>query len=207
LFILSGASGTGKTSLVRRLVHELDDFMLSVSCTTRAQRPGECDGRDYFFLDQATFGRMVAEGAFLEHAKVFGEYYGTPRPWVGEQLAAGSDVALEIEWRGARMVRRQLEATVPIFLLPPDLPTLRSRLLKRSQDSPETIRRRVAAALDDLSHHDGYDDIVVNEDFEQALADVDDVGRCVRAGRACPGSGARRHARKLVADARQFRYT
>ncbi|GAB6068668.1 guanylate kinase [Methylothermus subterraneus] len=169
LFIVSAPSGAGKTSLLKRLVQELDEVVISVSHTTRPKRPGEVDGRDYFFVSQETFAKMLAEDAFLEYAQVFGHYYGTSRRQVMESLEQGLDVILEIDWQGARQVRAKLPESRSIFILPQALEVLEERLRRRGQDSPETIVRRLAGARAEISHYAEYDYLVVNADFEQAL--------------------------------------
>nr|BAL53537.1 guanylate kinase [uncultured Gammaproteobacteria bacterium]BAL55746.1 guanylate kinase [uncultured Gammaproteobacteria bacterium] len=169
LFIVSAPSGAGKTSLLKRLVQELDEVVISVSHTTRPKRPGEVDGRDYFFVSQEAFVKMLAEDAFLEYAQVFGHYYGTSRRQVMESLEQGLDVILEIDWQGARQVRAKLPESRSIFILPQALEVLEERLRRRGQDSPETIARRLAGARAEISHYAEYDYLVVNADFEQAL--------------------------------------
>lgn len=153
LFTVSAPSGAGKTSLVRALIDRSDHLRVSVSHTTRAKRPGEEDGVNYHFVSHDTFQDMLKEDAFLEHAQVFANYYGTSRRWVEETLAAGDDVILEIDWQGAQQVRQLMPETVSIFILPPSRDTLRSRLTNRGQDDAATIERRLAEAAREMSHY------------------------------------------------------
>lgn len=175
LFIVSAPSGAGKTSLLKRLKQELDQVVISVSHTTRPKRPGEIDGQDYYFVSQETFIRMLAEDAFLEYAKVFDYYYGTSRKQVMENLARGLDVILEIDWQGARQVKARLPASRSIFILPPSREALERRLRQRGQDSEATIAKRLAGARTEISHYAEYDYLVVNDDFEQALAQLKSI--------------------------------
>ena len=172
LFIVSAPSGAGKTSLLKALVETEERVRVSVSHTTRPKRPGEVDGVDYHFVDTGIFSGMVGEGAFLEHAEVFGNYYGTSEVGIREQLARGQDVILEIDWQGARQVRERIPETVSVFVLPPTPQTLRQRLSSRGQDSSEVIERRLAEAREEMSHYVEYDYIVVNDLFEQALGEL-----------------------------------
>jgi guanylate kinase len=169
LYIVAAPSGAGKTSLVRSLVETTPDLAVSVSHTTRPPRPGEQDGAHYHFVAPATFEAMIAAGAFLEHARVFGNYYGTSRAAVLEQQAAGQDVILEIDWQGARQVRALLPGSLGLFILPPSRAVLRERLAGRGQDSAAVIETRMNAALDELTHYAEFDYLVVNDVFETAL--------------------------------------
>ncbi|GAB3324590.1 guanylate kinase [Haliea atlantica] len=180
LYTVSAPSGAGKTSLVNALVQRCESLRVSVSHTTRRQRPGEVDGVNYHFVDTARFETMLAEQAFLEHARVFGNLYGTSRPWVEEQLAAGMDVILEIDWQGASQVKKLLPATCGIFILPPSRETLEERLTGRGQDDPEVIANRMALAVEEMSHHKQADFLVVNNLFEEALADLEAIVRAQR---------------------------
>ncbi len=168
LFTISAPSGAGKTSLVKALVECTDGIQVSVSHTTRPRRPGEQDGVNYHFIDMASFTTMLEEGAFLEHARVFRNYYGTSRYWVEATLARGIDVILEIDWQGAAQVRRLLPRSVGVFILPPCMATLRERLTTRGQDEDEVIAHRIAEAKAEISHYVEADYLVVNEDFERA---------------------------------------
>lgn len=175
LFIVSAPSGAGKTSLVRALRENLDGFTVSVSHTTRAQRPGEVHGRDYVFVNHAEFETMIEAGEFLEHARVFDNYYGTARATVEKALAEGQDVLLEIDWQGARQIRSLMPDCISIFILPPSLRTLEERLKARGQDDPDTIARRMRDAISEMSHYSEYDYLIVNDDFDRALADLRSV--------------------------------
>ncbi len=180
LFIVSAPSGAGKTSLVRALVDGAADIAVSVSHTTRPRRSGEQDGVNYHFVEAARFEAMIAEGAFLEHAQVFGNRYGTARETVTRELAAGRDVILEIDWQGGQQVRRLMPAAVSIFILPPSHAELERRLRGRGTDDEETIRRRMNAAVTEMSHYDEYDFLVINDDFPRAVADLQAVVRSCR---------------------------
>lgn len=175
LYVISAPSGAGKTSLVKALIGSLDGVTVSVSHTTRAPRPGEQDGREYHFVDVERFRAMTAEGAFLEHAKVFDNYYGTSRAVVQERLAAGLDVILEIDWQGARQVRAVMPECVSIFILPPSRPALEDRLRGRAQDSDEVIARRMRDAVNEMQHWEEYDYLIVNDVFNEALAQLQAV--------------------------------
>jgi guanylate kinase len=168
-YIIAAPSGTGKTSLVKQLVETTPGVAVSVSHTTRPLRPGERDGTHYHCTTPETFAAMIAAGDFLEHAQVFGNQYGTSRAAVLARLRAGQDVILEIDWQGARQVRERLPGCLSVFILPPSREALRQRLIGRGQDSAEVIDRRMAAALDELSHYAEFDYLVINDDFATAL--------------------------------------
>lgn len=172
LYILSAPSGAGKTSLLKALRERDTRLHVSVSHTTRAMRPGEQDGVDYHFLSQEAFLHIVGEGGFLEHAEVFGNYYGTSEAAVSTELKAGHDTVLEIDWQGARQVRKHFPDAVSIFILPPDQQALRDRLDARGQDSEATIQRRMNQAVEEMSHYAEFDYLVINDDFDTALADL-----------------------------------
>lgn len=172
LFVVSAPSGAGKTSLLRALVPADARLRLSVSHTTRAPRPGERDGAHYHFVDRARFEAMVAAGEFLEHARVFDNLYGTSERSVRDTLAADFDVVLEIDWQGARQVRARFPDAVSVFIVPPNVEALRERLSGRGQDSAEIIDRRMRDARSELSHYGEYDYVVVNDVFDEALADL-----------------------------------
>ncbi len=180
LFVVAAASGTGKTSLVRALVEGLEGIGVSISHTTRPMRPGEVDGVNYHFTAREEFVRLIGEGAFLEHAEVFDNLYGTSRDWVVSELQQDRDVILEIDWQGAAQIRRLLPGAVSIFILPPSLEALRSRLDHRGQDSEEVIAHRLREAQGDISHYGEFDYLVVNDDFNAALADLKAVVRASR---------------------------
>ncbi|MCW8854646.1 MAG: guanylate kinase [Gammaproteobacteria bacterium] len=172
LYIISAPSGAGKTSLVRELVSNLDDVVVSVSHTTRAMRDGEQDGVDYHFLDKNRFLSMVEHSAFLEHAKVFDNYYGTSQQHVEQQLLSGKSVILEIDWQGARQVRRLMQESQSIFIVPPSRDALRERLQNRGQDADDIIDRRMQDAVNEMSHYAEFDYLIVNDDFDQALNEL-----------------------------------
>lgn len=175
LFVVSAPSGAGKTSLVKALCARVPELRVSTSHTTRPMRPNEQDGREYFFVSNPEFDRMVAEGAFLEHARVFDNQYGTSQGQLREKLAAGHDVILEIDWQGARQVRVALPGCRTIFILPPSREALRERLNNRRTDSPAVIERRLADAVSDMSHYEEFDYVVVNDDFAQAVGELESI--------------------------------
>ncbi len=172
LIILSAPSGAGKTSLLRALVMHDEHVRISVSHTTRPKRPGELDGVDYHFVDEAQFQRMVEEGAFLEHASVFDYHYGTCKDDIDKELEKGMDVILEIDWQGAQQVRSRKQDTVSIFILPPNKESLVERLTERKQDSEAVIQRRTLEAQEEISHYSEFDYLVVNDVFEHALDEL-----------------------------------
>ena len=183
LFVVVAPSGAGKTSLVNELLQREPNLRLSVSHTTRQPREGEMHGRDYHFCTREHFEGMIAAGHFLEHANVFGNYYGTSRKWIEEQLAGEHDVLLEIDWQGAQQVRKLFPHMVGIFIMPPSLPELRRRLQRRGKDAPETIERRLAGAREDISHVLEFEYIIVNESFDSAATDLHAVVRATRVSR------------------------
>ena len=169
LFIISAPSGAGKTSLVSELLQRMENIKASISHTTRDCRPGEEDGINYHFVSREEFVGMLEQNAFLEHAEVFGNFYGTSQQWVAETLAAGEDVILEIDWQGAAQVRQLFADSTSIFILPPSKQALRERLNNRGQDDSAVIEKRIAAATEEMSHYIEADFMVVNDDFEVAL--------------------------------------
>lgn len=189
LFVISAPSGAGKTSLVRALMGREPGLRFSISYTTRPQRTGEQDGQHYFFVAPDRFQAMVEEGAFLEHARVFDNCYGTARSQVEELLASGHGVVLEIDWQGARQVRAAMPDAVGIFILPPSRSELERRLRSRGTDSDTVIRRRLADAATDISHWDEFDYVVVNDDFAAALQALSEIvrGRGEASDRHRPG--------------------
>ena len=173
MLVLSSPSGAGKTTISRLLLERDNCLSMSISTTTRPIRPGEKDNRDYHFVDPTEFNLMVNRQEFLEHAKVFGNYYGTPRVAVEEALAAGSDVIFDIDWQGAQQLGEVAgEDLVRVFLLPPSTDELNRRLQKRAQDTAEVVASRMAKAADEMSHWAEYDFIVINEDIETSVAQV-----------------------------------
>jgi guanylate kinase len=183
LFVVVAPSGAGKTSLVSALLGAERGLRLSVSYTTRAPREGEVDGREYHFVSRAAFESMIGAGDFIEHANVYGNYYGTSRRWIEAELAGGHDVLLEIDWQGARQVRALFPNMVGIFILPPSLAELRRRLTARGKDSAEVIERRMASAREEISHVLEFEYIIVNEQFDVAVADLQAVVRAARLSR------------------------
>ena len=169
LIVISAPSGAGKTSLVNALLERDDRLVVSVSHTTRQKRKDEVHGEDYFFVDPGTFASMRDRGAFLEHAIVFGNAYGTARKTVTRTLADGHDVVLEIDWQGAAQVRTKFPGAISVFVLPPSIDALLERLNGRGQDGPEEIERRWRQAVDDISHYDEFNYVVVNNDFDEAV--------------------------------------
>lgn len=175
LIVIAAPSGAGKTSLVKALSESVSDVCISVSHTTRSMRPGEVEGQDYFFVSAPVFAEMAEKNAFLEHATVFGNAYGTSRAWVHEQLLQGIDVILEIDWQGARQIKKLFPSTVMIFILPPSIEALKTRLQARGQDDEQTIARRMQAAQDEMRHFGEFDYLVVNDQFSTALDDLKNI--------------------------------
>jgi guanylate kinase len=180
LFIVSGPAGAGKTSLVKALLEAEPELRLSVSHTTRAPRPGEVNGRDYYFVTPREFERMLEAGEFLESAVVHGNHYGTSQKWIERELADGRDVLMVPDWQGAQQVRRLMRQVVSIFVLPPSPEVLEARLKGRGQDSPEVMEQRLVAARDEISHVSEYDYVIINEDFNRAALDLRSIFRAER---------------------------
>ena len=179
-YVIVAPSGAGKSSLVNALLKREPDIGLSISYTTRAPRAGEESGREYFFITREEFAAMVIRGEFLEHAEVYGNLYGTSRLWIEKTCAKGSDVLLEIDWQGARAVRKLFRDMTYIYILPPSIEVLRERLVKRGKDSKEVIERRLAEAREDLKHVHEAEYVIINEDFSVALIDLQSVVRALR---------------------------
>lgn len=177
LFILAAPSGAGKSSLIRALLerHSHESMQVSVSCTTRAPRPGEIDGVHYHFLTEAQFQEKIANNEFYEWAHVFGNYYGTSRTYIEETLALGIDVFLDIDWQGARQVRAAHPEVQSIFIVPPSLEILVERLRQRGQDSEEVIQARMEKARAEMSHYHEFDYLLVNDKFEQTLTQLEHI--------------------------------
>ncbi|RDL44860.1 guanylate kinase [Marinomonas piezotolerans] len=169
LFILSAPSGAGKSSLYKALLEADSNVRISVSHTTRAPRTGEQHGREYFFIDSSSFLDMIAEDAFFEHAQVFDNYYGTSKKAIFDMLDQGLDVILEIDWQGARQVRALYPDAIGIFILPPSMKALEARLIGRGTDAEDVIARRMAKAVNEISHYDEYEYVIINDDFEVAF--------------------------------------
>lgn len=180
LLVVAAPSGAGKTSLVRALVADDSKVLVSVSHTTRAPRPGEVDGSDYHFITATHFRELIDQDRLLEHALVHGNYYGTDRATVDAALAGGHDVILEIDWQGARQIRERFPACVGVFILPPSREALLERLRKRGQDSAEVIDRRITNARGEIAHATEFDYLIVNDRFEDALADLRAILRALR---------------------------
>ena len=180
LYTIVAPSGAGKSSLVAALLERDVAIKLSVSTTTRPPRAGEISGREYQFVSREKFEASIDEGEFLEHAEVYGNLYGTSKRWIEATRAAGEDVLLEIDWQGARQVKRIFPDMSFIYILPPSIDVLRERLVKRGKDSAEVIERRLAAAREDLRHVHQADYVIINNDFDVALADLQAVTRALR---------------------------
>lgn len=174
LYVISAPSGAGKTSLVTALVEQMKNIIVSISYTTRAMREGETHDKDYHFIDKEGFVELLNEGRFLEHAEVFGHYYGTSEPWVKQTLEQGTDVILEIDWQGAQQVKKLINCC-SIYVLPPSVEALRARLGNRGQDSEEIIEGRMAQAHSEMSHYPEAEYLVINDDFDAALAELSSI--------------------------------
>ncbi len=175
LFVVSAASGTGKTSLVKALLERVNNLHVSVSHTTRGQRPGELNGVHYHFTHKDDFLAQVEQGGFIEYAEVFGNYYGTAQATVEEQLSKGHDVLLEIDWQGAQQVRKIFPDSKQIFILPPSQFDLRQRLSNRGTDAVEIIEHRLSCAVADMQQYVNFDYVIINDDFNKALHDLESV--------------------------------
>jgi guanylate kinase len=175
LFVIAAPSGAGKTSLVKALLSSDRLLRLSISHTTRKRRPTEAEGREYHFVSVPEFEQLVARGEFLEHARVFDNYYGTSRGFVEEQLRQGNEVLLEIDWQGAQQVRRAMPQCLTVFILPPSRAALAERLARRATDTPAVIARRLADAAGDMSHYREFDYVVVNDEFARAVEDLERI--------------------------------
>ena len=196
LFVVSAASGTGKTSLVKALLDRVTNLHVSVSHTTRGQRPGELDGVHYHFTEKDNFLALVEQGGFIEYAEVFGNYYGTAQATVKEQLAKGHDVLLEIDWQGAQQVRKLFPDSKQIFILPPSQFDLRQRLSNRGTDSVDVIERRLGCAVEDMQQYVNFDYVIINDDFNKALHDLESV---IIANRLVITQQASRH-QKMISE-------
>lgn len=180
LYVVAAPSGTGKTTLVRMLLDSEPDVRLSISFTTREPRTGEVDGEAYHFIDAAEFRAMIGRQEFLEWAEVHGNFYGTSKKWIADQLAAGADVLLEIDWQGAQQVRKIFPQAIGIFILPPSMEELERRLTGRGTDSADVISRRLAAAQAEMRHIEEFDYVIINNRLEEAFADLLAVVRASR---------------------------
>ena len=175
-FILSSPSGAGKTTISRKMLEMDKGLTMSISYTTREPRPGEVDGKDYFFVGKDKFREMVNNNEFLEHAEVFGKFYGTPKDFVEEKLSKGIDVIFDIDWQGTQQVSKKIKGDiVSVFILPPSMEELEDRLKSRAQDSEEVVKKRMKKASREISHWDEYDYVVVNNDLDKAMEDVNKI--------------------------------
>ena len=201
LIILSSPSGAGKSTLARRLMAWDPSIRFSVSATTRAPRPGEVDGEHYHFMDEHRFKSLVADGGMLEHAHVFGNFYGSPRCAVEEAIERGEDVLFDIDWQGAQQIRNSAlgRHTLSIFILPPSISELHRRLRERGQDSPEVIERRMQKSWDEISHWDGYDFVLVNDDLDATEAKLHAILTAARL-RLSQQPGITAHVRALQSE-------
>ena len=172
LYVIAAPSGTGKTTLVKALIDSMPKITVSVSHTTRPKRSNETHGINYYFVDKAEFARMIANEDFFEHAIIFNHHYGTSKRWVEDTLAKGIDVILEIDWQGHQQIKRLFLHAIGIFILPPSLADIENRLIKRNQDHPEIIKQRLTDAKETIAHINEFEYVVVNDDFDQALADL-----------------------------------
>jgi len=194
LFVVSAPSGAGKTSLLKQLLVDLDSAETSISHTTRTKRDAEVDGVDYHFVEIDAFKQLIKEDAFYEHAEVFGNFYGTSKSSIADQLARGIDVILEIDWQGARQIKQQLPESRSIFILPPSKPELESRLKGRGQDNEAIIAKRMSAAISEMSHYNEYDYLVINDDFSVAVSEIEAI---IRAERQKQAIQQQKHAQLL----------
>ena len=176
MLVLSSPSGAGKTSLSRELLKKNKKLFLSISCTTRPNRPGEVNGSDYYFIDQDEFNRMQENGDFLETAKVFNFYYGTPKKPIEEALSSGKDILFDIDWQGTQQLMNSLQDDlIKVFVLPPSAKELEKRLLKRNQDSDEIVKNRMSKASNEISHYAEYDYIIVNDNFKDSVNKIKSI--------------------------------
>jgi guanylate kinase len=175
LYIVSAPSGAGKTTLVGALLKDMPDIKASISHTTRPMRPGEKEGVNYHFVSEEIFLSLVNKEAFLEHAQVFNHFYGTSKEWVEKTLSEGVDVILEIDWQGAEQIRDLIPESKSIFILPPSLEALEERLIKRGQDDPTVIKRRLAAAKEEISHYMMADYLLINDGFDETLVEFNSI--------------------------------
>jgi len=194
LYIISAPSGTGKTTLVKTLLDTVGHITVSISHTTRLKRPGEMDGVNYYFIDEAAFQKMIKNKEFLEYATIFDHHYGTSRRWVEYTLTRGLDVILEIDWQGHQQIKKLFPEAIGIFILPPTLEDLRQRLAKREQGRPNIVAQRLADVHETIAHVDEYEYVVINDDFNHALADLKTI---IEAGRLLGSRQTKKYAKLL----------
>ncbi len=204
LIVISAPSGAGKTTLVQALCEADPKLTVSISHTTRPRRDGEKDGIAYHFTDIASFREMIDEGQFLEHAKVFDNYYGTSKNAVESQLNNGYDVILEIDWQGAAHIRQLIPECISIFILPPNYQALENRLTDRGEDDCTTIQRRMHDAINELSHYDEYEYLVINDDFLQALSEIQGILTALRENREIQREDLSQFVADLMAETKNF---
>ncbi|MCW8942445.1 MAG: guanylate kinase [Gammaproteobacteria bacterium] len=195
LYIISAASGAGKTTLVSAVLEQVDDLEVSVSHTTRAPREGEVDGVNYHFVDKDTFEAMVEDSEFIEYATVFGNMYGTSRQHIQEQLLKGKDVILEIDWQGARQIRQLMPDCRSVYIVPPSTEALRERLTSRGKDDEDIITRRMHEAISEMSHYVEFDYLIINDDFDEAR---DNLAAIIRGNRMLHEHQQQKHADLLA---------
>ena len=195
LYIISAASGAGKTTLVNAVLQQVDDLEVSVSHTTRAPREGEVDGVNYHFVDKDRFEEMVEASEFIEYATVFGNMYGTSRQHIQEQLLKGKDVILEIDWQGARQIRQLMPDCKSVFIVPPSTEALRQRLTSRGTDDEDIIARRMQEAISEMSHYVEFDYLVINDDFDEARENLTAI---IRGNRMLHAHQQQKHADLLA---------
>ena len=195
LYIISAASGAGKTTLVSAVLEQVDDLEVSVSHTTRAPREGEVDGVNYHFVDKGTFEAMVEDSEFIEYATVFGNMYGTSRQHIQEQLLKGKDVILEIDWQGARQIRQLMPDCRSVYIVPPSTEALRERLTSRGKDDEDIITRRMHEAISEMSHYVEFDYLIINDDFDEAR---DNLAAIIRGNRMLHEHQQQKHADLLA---------
>jgi guanylate kinase len=195
LYIISAASGAGKTTLVSAVLEQVDDLEVSVSHTTRAPREGEVDGVNYHFVDKDTFEAMVEDSEFIEYATVFGNMYGTSRQHIQEQLLKGKDVILEIDWQGARQIRQLMPDCRSVYIVPPSTEALRERLTSRGKDDEDIITRRMHEAISEMSHYVEFDYLIINDDFDEAR---DNLTAIIRGNRMLHEHQQQKHADLLA---------
>lgn len=195
LFVISAASGAGKTSLVKSVLQHVSDIEVSVSHTTRAPREGEVDGVDYHFVDKETFQAMVNGSEFIESATVFGNMYGTSRQHIEEQLLKGKEVILEIDWQGAQQIRQLMNDCRTIYVVPPSVAALRERLTSRGQDDESVINQRMQEAISEMSHYVEFDYLIINDDFDEAR---DNLAAIIKGNRMLHEHQQQKHADLLA---------